>query len=281
MSKFRGVDTKPFELAAGKMPEREPGAAPMLKWIKITDLKIDPSYQRTIEGTGSKNIIKIARDFDWTKFSTVIVAPIEGGLFAIVDGQHRTTAAALRGIEKVPCQVIVADRRQQAAAFAAVNSVLTAMSSMQVHAARVVAGDPQAVLLNKICAEAGVTICRYPIPANKMKVGETLAAGQLTKFLDKFGAEILKTALSCITRTRDGYPGLLRAPLINAFCVVLEAEPDWLESPKLLKAIRSIDLREFFDKALSEARMSRAGFVSLLVDKLSEYLEDQLTPRAA
>lgn len=44
-----------------------------------------------------------------------------GGQFAIVDGQHQTTAAILRGQEKVSCQVVQADRAKQAAAYAAVN----------------------------------------------------------------------------------------------------------------------------------------------------------------
>lgn len=59
------------------------------------------------------------------QFAPIIGAPIEGGQWAIVDGQHRTTAAVLRGIEKVPCQVVQADRIQQAAAFAAVNGSVT------------------------------------------------------------------------------------------------------------------------------------------------------------
>ena len=30
------------------------------------------------------------------------------GKFAIIDGQHRTTSAAISGVECVPCQIVIA-----------------------------------------------------------------------------------------------------------------------------------------------------------------------------
>jgi hypothetical protein len=65
---------------------------------------------------------------EWAKFSPVIVAPVEGGMFSIIDGQHRATAAMLRGIEKVPCEIVHIDRARQAEAFAAINGNITRVS---------------------------------------------------------------------------------------------------------------------------------------------------------
>src|ERR1700722_8255050 len=81
-----------------------PGPVPMLQWVEVGELVIDSSYQRAIGRRGTINIKGIAENFDWSKFAPVIVAPVEGGKFAVVDGQHRTTAAMLRGVESVPCQ---------------------------------------------------------------------------------------------------------------------------------------------------------------------------------
>lgn len=281
MSDLRKIETELFAKSlAEKLPE--PGAAPMLKWVPIVDLRIDPSYQRDILKTGQKNIVRIANEFDWTKFSTVVVAPIEGGKFVIVDGQHRTTAAALRGVEKVPCQIIIADKRKQAAAFAAINAVTTEMSPMQVHAAKMVAGDVDAVRLTKLCKEAGVTILRYPVQTKFQKTGETMAVGMLYRMLTKFGEEALVTALSCITRTRDGYPGLIRSQLVTALCVVLEAEPEWQESRHLLKAVGKLDLRATFASAAKQAAAgSSGGLVAALVDAISEHLETTMPKSAA
>jgi len=71
------------------------GAVPMLQWLRIEDLLVDPAYQRPIVGQGQRNVMRIAKAFSWSCFSPVVVSPIEGGKFVIIDGQHRTTAAAL------------------------------------------------------------------------------------------------------------------------------------------------------------------------------------------
>jgi hypothetical protein len=113
----------------------------MLQWLKITDLVVDPTYQRPIVGTGRRNVTRIARVFSWSCFAPVVVSPVEGGLSAIIDGQHRTTAAALVGLETVPCQIVIAGREEQAAAFKAINGVTTPISRMALHAAALVAGS--------------------------------------------------------------------------------------------------------------------------------------------
>jgi len=102
-----------------------PGPAPCLQWIAVEVLLVDTEYQREIGRRGAVNVVQIAEHFDWSKFAPVIVAPVAGGHFAIVDGQHRTTAAMLRDIKEVPCQLVQADRAKQAAAYAAVNGNVT------------------------------------------------------------------------------------------------------------------------------------------------------------
>jgi ParB-like nuclease domain len=72
---------------------------------------------------------QISENFDWSKFAPGIVAPVEGGQFAIVDGQHRTTMAILRSQEKMPCQVVQADRAKQAAAYAATGVINVSSTS--------------------------------------------------------------------------------------------------------------------------------------------------------
>jgi hypothetical protein len=129
----------------------------MLQWIKIADLVIDPSYQRPILGEGRRNVARIARHFRWSYFAPVVVSPVEGGRFAIIDGQHRTTAAALVGIKTVPCQVVIAARDEQAAAFKAINGATTRISRMALQAAAVVANEPAAIEVAEICPPQGLS----------------------------------------------------------------------------------------------------------------------------
>jgi ParB-like chromosome segregation protein Spo0J len=69
----------------------------------------------------------------------VVVSPVEGGKFAIIDGQHRATSAALMGFDSVPCQIVIAAREKQVAAFKAINGTTTPISQMALHAAALVA----------------------------------------------------------------------------------------------------------------------------------------------
>lgn len=279
----RAIDPQPFMAAISKTEKLPPlGAAPQLQWIDIAKLIVDPSYQRDIQTTGRKNVLRIAREFDWTKFAPVVVAPIEGGKYAIVDGQHRTTSAAMRGIKSVPCQVIVADPAKQAAAFAAINANITEMSPMQLHAARVAAGDEAALNLTQVCADAGVTICRYPIKTTDQKRGETMSVGALYRQLAKCGPDVLTVVLSCVTRTRDGYPGLLRNQMISALCAVFKDEPDWCESRKLLKAMGGLNLADAFSSACTNAKPgSGGGIVGELACIIRDHLEARLRVVAA
>jgi ParB-like nuclease domain len=185
------------------------GAAPMLQWLKIADLMVDPAYQRPIIGKGWQNVDRIARNFRWSCFVPVVVSPVEGGEFAIIDGQHRTTSAAIVGFDSVPCQIVVAGREQQAAAFKAINGTTTPISQMALHAAALVASEPWAVQMAHVCACAEVELLRYPVPADKQAPGQTMAVGAIARCLKQYDEATLITALQCVTQTSNNHPGAL------------------------------------------------------------------------
>jgi hypothetical protein len=273
MSDLRPIDPAPF---SERMPpfKQMAGKRPELRWIAIEYLRVDRSYQRGIHERGIKNLRKIASEFDWALFGIVVVSPIDDTLFAIIDGQHRTFGAALRGIRDVPCEIVEADIAKQAQAFAAINSQVTAVTPMQLYAARLAAGDESAKELAEVCAAAGVTICRYPIPASNMKVGETLAAGQLQNMMRRYGAEVLAAALRCITKTREGNAGLVRAPIVGALCSVLDAEPAFRTDEKdLIGWMQSFDFAAAFETAGKRAFAERSGQAAILVDMIAEHLD--------
>jgi hypothetical protein len=239
---YKGLDTKRF---TSPKSEFSPGPAPFLDWIEVEKLVVDTEYQREIGRRGTANVHLIAENFDWSKFAPVIVAPIEGGYFAVVDGQHRTTAAMLRGQKKVPCQVVQADRAKQAAAYAAVNGNITKTTAQQLHHARVAAGDPQALQLSEVCAAGGVEIVRRNLIQSQIKPGQTQAVGALSRCLSVYGRDTLITALQCITQTADGNAGFVRSTIIEALCEVLHEAPVWRDAGETL--LRTMDKFKFAD----------------------------------
>jgi hypothetical protein len=259
----------------------DPGAAPMLQWLPIAKLVVDDSYQREIRQTGRKTVRKIAETFLWSKFAPVVVSPIAGGLFAVVDGQHRTTAAALLKIESVPCQVIIASTAEQAAAFHAINGSVTRMTRMQLHAAALVAGDPDAVALEKACASAGVELLRYPLSAEKQQPGQTRCVETIANCMRVFGSDCTIAALRCVTKTSNREVlGLLQSQVIRALCDLLKATPALLISGKLLiEAFEEIDIESAHEAARTQRKAKGEVTATVLARKLLSEL--QKMPRMA
>lgn len=269
---MRAIDASPFQKAFWadfSGADRDLGAAPMLQWIKIGDLRVDPTYQRDITTEGQRSLFAIARNFDWAKFAPVVVAPIEGGLYAVIDGQHRTTAAALRKIESVPCEVVIADQAKQAAAFAAINGQVTKLTSVAIYHARVTAGEPEAVACAEVCKSAEVTVLRYPVSAPNMKRGETIAPIVIMSAIARYGRQTVTTALQCVTLTSEGNPGLLGKQVIDALYLVLGSTKEWREAGgDLMDAMDDFD----FAEQLKEARVDhhRGAVRSLLAQWASD-----------
>ncbi len=258
----------------------DPGPVPIVQWVSIASLLIDPEYQREIGRRGRVNVGRIAAEFRWSKFAPVIVAAVEGGRFAIVDGQHRVTAAILRGIESVPCQIIHADRAEQAAAYAAVNGNVTYTTPAQLHHARVTAGEPSAVELTRVCAAAEVVVIRRNALTREMGKGETQAVAALRRCLREFGATTLITSLQCITQTGDGNAGCVRAIIIEAICETLYSCQAWRDAgEQLFRCLDTFDFAGGWDRAKEENRKGgelaptvKTVFASLFTGHLLKHL---------
>jgi ParB-like nuclease domain len=262
---MRPISTEGFE-----RPESvAAGAVPLLQWMKIADLVVDSAYQRPITDKGRVNVDRIARSFSWSCFSPVVVSPVEGGKFAIIDGQHRTTAAAILGIESVPCQIVIAAHAEQAAAFKAINATTTPISQMALHAAALVANEPLAIQIAHICACADVELLRYPIAVDKQRPGQTMAAGAIARCLKQYGEATLTAALQCVTRTSNNKPGALTARTIKALCAVLHGNPSWLDQgAAVLEVFDSIDLMTIQKTSVVDGAVKKVGRVQAMSDRI-------------
>lgn len=172
MTNFRAIDI-------ADQPRVTPAAqpAPMLDWVEIRRLVIDERYQRPL---GTKNwaiIRKIAAEFDWAAFGPVLLAPVEGGLFALIDGQHRTHAAALCGFEKVPAMITTVPAAAQARAFVQVNKARTGISSQMIFRAALAAGEGWATRCDTVVAAGGGRLMPYNATSKVRRSGQVYCIG--------------------------------------------------------------------------------------------------------
>jgi hypothetical protein len=261
---YRALDVSDFA-KAGLTFSSEIGTVPEMKLLPVEKLVIDPTYQREVGTHGKKNVRKIVNEFRFSRFEPIVVAPTGDGRFAIINGQHRAMAAKLRGVKMIPSAIVKADQAEQAAAFAAINGNVTAISSMQLFHANLAAGDSEAKGLAHVCKQAKVNICRYPVPANLMKPGDTLAAGALSQSYRQYGPNVLMLALRCITETGKGNVGLVRAQLVKALCIAIKAQPKALANPgKTIKAVEIVNLKELWVEGGKLSVSERRSLIDLL-----------------
>ncbi len=201
-----------------------------LEVVPISRLYVDSVYQRSVSLGSVRNIKRICEQFDWAKFLPVIVTQ-NGDTYSIVDGQHRTIAAATIGITEVPCYVLSCSAAEAAAAFAAINGNVTPVQPIDLWFAQLAALEPSAVALQRVLDAAGVKVTRKK---EGYLVGETRSISVLLRAHDFYGSVILTTILQCIVETGDGNPGMIYGAVINGIGRAIRTKPEYLANPSAL-----------------------------------------------
>lgn len=165
-----------------------PTAPPLTEWMAPGDLLIEAAYQRDLSPKSMDLIKRIAERWDWRRFKPPIVAWSERG-FEIIDGQHTAIGAATRGIDKIPVLVIeAADLTDRASAFVGHNQDRLAITPIQMHQAKLAAGDEDALTAQQVIDKAGATLVISAYGARGWKPGETVAITTIDQLARKRGA---------------------------------------------------------------------------------------------
>lgn len=273
-AEMRSIETSGY--AKLKVPDSL-GKVPKLEWVSISALVVDQQYQREITNVGRKNIRHIAENFNWSMFTTVMVAPIGGNRYAIVDGQHRTTAAALCGIQRVPCEIIEAVRGEQAAAFRAVNANTTRPHTVQLFHASVTAGEPAALKVVEVCKTAGIRIARS---LGQLRDYETFCVGVIGKGIQRHGEAVVAMALKAIVHSGDGRAEELNRTIIASVIDVLSRSAGWQKSQSALNAaFENLCLEDMWrDASATAARTKGSSSQDHLQNALIKHLTQTLGP---
>ena len=237
-------------------PAPRQGAVSQLEWRPLDLLVVDETYQRSISSvTSRKNIKAIVEHFDWRKFSPVVISPVVGGLYAIVDGQHRATAALMCGHDQVPCMIVIADRQQQAEIFRAVSGQVTVVSQTQIFKAAIAAEDGEALRVKRVAGEAGVVVLTYHPSAALVKVNETAALRAVMAALSTYGDRTTRVALQALrTAAERSGDRQLNTMNIAVTTSILDERKEWRDRDDVDRIFAGFD----FPGMMRDARLRHA-----------------------
>ena len=271
---------RPLIAADMPQPSLALGERAELCLLPLDRLVVDDRYQRAIGRQGKPNVLRILASFDWRKFTPVVVTPVGDGLYAVIDGQHRATAALMHpAIDMVPCMVIRVTPEEAAACFAAINGAVTKITAGQIWRARVRSGEASALALNRALEAAGVRVLAYKGPSEPYKVGDTFAIGTLESMFAKYGPEVLVTALQSITQSGTGNPGCVVAPMIAAMCRIVFERPALQAAPTtLFELMDEIGLGRVIASTSARAKEHRRPHSEMLYQTLAGYLDEVSAP---
>lgn len=189
----RGIDIDGRALQAA-----EPGPAPLLQWVALDRLVIDDRYQRPLAKTNWKSIDTIAANFRWSRFGPVLLAPVEGGMFAVIDGQHRVHAAAICGITSVPAMVVQVGLEEQSRAFAWINSQSVRVTVFHVFKAALASGEDWALRADAAVSGGGCRLMSYYATASGKQAGQVYCIGFIRRQIEAGNDWAVTAALAAI-----------------------------------------------------------------------------------
>lgn len=183
----------------------EPGSIaegkPMFEWVDPGTLLVDEGYQRDLSERSLKLIRRIVSGWNWAKFKPPIAVLTDAGL-ELLDGQCTSIGACTHpDIDEIPVMVVaVAERADRAAAFIGQNKDRVAVTTLQLHAAAVTAGDADALAVERVCQAAGVTVLRAQPGSGRYEPGSTVAVSTIAALIRGRGEEHAGRVLSVLVK---------------------------------------------------------------------------------
>jgi hypothetical protein len=275
---------------AGMLKSSNPGRPPRLDWLSISKLVVNTTYQRPITKSGENTIKRIMEQFHWSRFSPVIVREVPGkGIFEIIDGQHRSTAALCCGYDRVPAMIVQATDDEAARIFAAVNGNVTPMQPLAVYKAALAGGEQWALESRDAARAGGCEILTYPVPKLKQKPLQTMAVQAVRNAWRQHGPQTLAATFQLLAASREAdKPGYLTSALIQGWNRILASRPGWVRNiDGVAHAVRTLSINLAFEEPghaekKIEARVGdgrRGADADDVKSKVADALDRKLSPQ--
>ncbi|WP_398479265.1 hypothetical protein [Tardiphaga sp.] len=185
----------------GVVPGGSTRKLPIFEWLDPRTLWVDGSYQRESSERSLKLVRKIISEFDWAKFKPPVGVLVNDGV-ELLDGQHSAIAAASHPeIKMIPVMLLDVEKlEERASAFIAHNVTRISVTKTQLHTAAIAAGEEEALAVQRVCAEAGVTILRVQPGSGRYPPATTMSVTAIAALIKARGEITAVKVLSCLAR---------------------------------------------------------------------------------
>ena len=220
------------------------GTPPSIEWVSVAELVVDDEYQRSIDNETSQRLIaSIAAHWDWRLCMPLAVSRRADGRY-VIDGQHRLAAARLRpDIPHLPCCIATYEGpADEAAMFVAANRARKAISRLDDFHAALVAGDEDAIEVNKIVEAAGLKVSRHT-RSQAWRPGEVAFTSSIASVLGKHGEDLVLDALATMAEVFAGEVLSNGAPIFVGLTRIFLRPPEGLDRERLSKALGMFDMK--------------------------------------
>jgi hypothetical protein len=244
---------KPFKMrivnppkpkSAGRKFAAPKGNPPSIEMRNPGELRIDDSYQRSIDTGPSRALInRIANDWDWRMCLPLVVSKRDDGYFYVIDGQHRLAASNLRSdIPFLPCCVFVFENvAEEAKMFVAMNRARRAVNRLDDFHAAQASGNEDALAIKGLIEAVGFTVSRKT-GSGAWAPGEVAFTSAIAKARRRYGDRLVMTALEIMAEAFKGERLVVGSPVFTGICGMLgdtELNPD---RARLLAGVRTLDM---------------------------------------
>ncbi len=173
--------------------------------VPVSLIKVDhEAYQREEK----RHVIKMSKEWDDSQCTLLLVnyRSAEGWFYAI-DGQHRTVAAQILGIEYLACEIFIdLSVEEEAKRFLYYNTGTKSLSPFDTFKANICWGEPNDTAIKKVCDGYGIaiidrknkqrTLKSVTVARNIYRTGGTVALNWIFSLIEKAHWEDFKESYS-------------------------------------------------------------------------------------
>lgn len=246
-------------------------------YVPLRLMYIDEAYQRQ---TSKAKVRKLAEKWNINKMDALRVAPHpETGMFSIIDGQHRYSAAKLNGEKFLASEIIMGlsddpavREKQEAKLFSTQGDEVNHLTPQEKHKANILLGVEENIVLDNLCKKYNIAL-KPDTARGKVRKGVLSGFVEAIRIIKSYGEDVMDETfyILCECRWNLERKGMGNA-VLRSVSGLLALHPDHKAELKqeIAEYFRPITPEKFMADAMNRYPERKEQ------ERLVMYLEDEM-----